>query len=101
MEEGGCPHKQPKMRASYDLRTDLTLAATNKMSSGQQLFGSGNLVVAGGEQENWGSHHREINPASERFEMTSCKLIVFIERLNDLKIIVTREIDGARVPFAK
>ena len=35
------------MRASYDLRADLTLLTTNKMSGGQQLFGSNNLVIAG------------------------------------------------------
>jgi len=48
------------MRASHDLRADLTLLATNKTSGGQQLFGSNNLVVAGREQENWASYHRPI-----------------------------------------
>ena len=73
----------------------------NKMSGGQQLFGSNNLVVAGSEQENWASYYREINRASERCETASCKLIVFIEPLNDLEIIGAGEIDGARAPFAK
>ena len=89
------------MRASHDLRADLTLLTTNEMSGGQQLFGSNNLVVAGREQENRTSYYREINRASERCETTSCKLIAFVEPLNDLEIIGTREIDGARVPFAK
>jgi hypothetical protein len=47
------------MRASHDLRADLTLLTANKMSGSQQLFGN-NLVVAGSEQENWAA----IKPAS-------------------------------------
>src|SRR6516162_8014845 len=89
------------MRASYDLRADLTLLTTNKMSGGQQLFGSNNLVIAGREQENRASYCRKINRASECCETPSCKLIVFVEPLNDLEIIGAGEIDGARVPFAK
>jgi hypothetical protein len=89
------------MRASYDLRADLTLLTTNKMSGGQQLFGSNNLVIAGREQENRASYYRKINRASECCETPSCKLIVFVEPLNDLEIIGAGEIDGARVPFAK
>ena len=89
------------MRASHDLRADLTLLTANKMSGSQQLFGSNNLVVAGSEQENWSPHHREINRASERCETASCKLIVLIEPLNDLEIIGAGEIDGTRAPFAK
>lgn len=89
------------MRASHDLRAHLTLLTTNKMSGGQQLFGSNNLVVAGCEQENWASYHRQINRSSERCEAASCKLIVFIEPLNDLEIISTGEIERARVPFAE
>ena len=73
----------------------------NKMSGGQHLFGSNNLVVAGREQENWAPHYREINRASERRETAGCKLIVFIKLLDDLEIIGAGEIDGARVPFAK
>jgi len=46
------------MRASHDLRADLTLLTTNKTPGGQQLLWSNNLVVAGCEQENWASHHR-------------------------------------------
>src|SRR5262249_6036495 len=86
------------MRASHDLRADLTLLTANKMSGGQQLFGSNNLVIAGSEQENWAPYYREINRASERCETASCKLIVFIEPLNDLEIIGAGEIDGARAP---
>jgi hypothetical protein len=41
------------MRARHDLCADLTLLTTNKMSGGQQLFGSNNLVIAGRQQENW------------------------------------------------
>src|SRR5262245_3880692 len=89
------------MCASHDLRADLTPLTTNKMPGGQQLFGSNNLVVAGREQENWASYHRQINRASERCETASCKPIVFIEPLNDLEIISAGEIDRARVPFAK
>src|SRR4029434_2343849 len=89
------------MRASHDLCADLTLLTTNKMSGGQQLFGSNNLVIARREQENWASYHRQINRASERCETASCKLVVFIEPSNDLEIISARKIDGARVPFAK
>jgi hypothetical protein len=48
------------MRASHDLRADLTLLTANKMSGSQQLFGSNNLVVAGSEQEN----RAAIKPAS-------------------------------------
>src|SRR6266545_2479212 len=89
------------MRARHDLRADLTLLTTNKMSGGQQLFGSNNLVIAGREQENWASYYRKINRASERCETPSCKLIVFVEPLNDLEIIGAGEINGALVPFAK
>src|SRR5262249_36462843 len=85
----------------YDLRADLTLLTTNKMSGGQQLFGSNNLVIAGREQENRASYCRKINRASECCETPSCKLIVFVEPLNDLEIIGSGEIDGGRVPFAK
>src|SRR6266436_4391546 len=77
------------------------LVTANEMSGGQQLFGSNDLVVAGRQQENWCSHYREINRASERRETAGCKLIFFIEPLNDLEIISAGEIDGARVPFAK
>src|SRR5947207_10562979 len=66
----------------------------NKMSGGQHLFGSNNLVVSGREQENWAPHYREINRASERRETAGCKLIVFIKPLNDLEIIGAGEIDG-------
>ena len=59
------------MRASHDLRADLTLLTANKMSGSQQLFGSNNLVVAGSEQENWAAYYREINRASERCETAS------------------------------
>jgi hypothetical protein len=89
------------MRASHNLRANLTLLTTNKMPGGQQLFGSNNLVVAGREHENWASYYREINRAPERCEAASCKLIVFAQPLNDLEIISSREIDGMRVPFAK
>jgi len=89
------------MRTSHDLREDLTLLTTNKMSGGQQLFGSNNLVVAGREQEKWASYLREVNRASERCKAASRKLVVLIEPLNDLEIIGAGEIDGARVPFAK
>src|SRR5258708_21094198 len=89
------------MRASYDLRADLTLLTTNKMSGGQQLFGSNNLVIAGREQENQASYYRNINRASECCETPSCKLIVFVEPLNDLEIICAGAIDGARVPFVE
>jgi hypothetical protein len=36
----------------------------NKMSGGQQLSGSNNLVVAGNQQENWAPHQpfRRIRP---------------------------------------
>src|SRR5262249_7732635 len=97
----GCSHEQPEMRTSHDLCADLTLLTTNKMSGGQQLFGSNNLVVAGREQEKWASYLREVNRASERCKAASRKLVVLIEPLNDLKIIGAGEIDGARVPFAK
>src|SRR5258708_19818768 len=86
------------MRASYDLRADLTLLTTNKMSGGQQLFGSNNLVIAGREQENRASYYRKINRASECCETPSCKLIVFVRPLNDLEIIGAGEIDGPPVP---
>ena len=89
------------MRACHGLRADLTLLTTNKMSGGQQLFGSNNLVVPGREQENWASYQREINRASERCETAGSKLIVFIEPLSDLEIIGAGEIDRARVPLAK
>src|SRR5262249_43172169 len=89
------------MRASHDLRADLTLLTTNQMSGGQQLFGSDNLVVAGRKQEKWASYLREVNRASERCKAASRKLVVLIEPLNDLEIIGAGEIDGARVPFAK
>ena len=89
------------MCASHDLRADLKLLTSDQMSGGQQLFGSNNLVVAGREQENWASHDREINRASERYETAGCELIVFIEPLNDLEVIGSGEIDGVRVPFAK
>ena len=89
------------MRGSHDLRADLTLLTTNKISGGQQLLGSNNLIVASCEQENWASYHREINQASERCETAGCELIVFIEPLNDLEIISAGEIDGTGVPFAK
>src|SRR6266550_4543723 len=84
--QGGCSQKQPEMRASHDLRADLTLLTSDKMSGGQQLFGSNNLVVAGREQEDWASHDREINRASERYETAGCELIVFIDPLNDLEV---------------
>src|SRR4029077_528345 len=76
MLEGGCSHEQPEVRASHDLRADLMPLAANKISGGQQLSGSNNLVVAGSEQENWASYYREINRASECCETASCKLIV-------------------------
>src|SRR5262245_32639074 len=98
---GGGAHEQPEMRAGRDLRADLTLLTANKTPGGQQLFGSNNLVVARREQENWASYHRQINRVSERHETASCKLIVLIEPLNDLKIISAGEIDSARVPFTK
>src|SRR5262249_10188022 len=82
------------MRTSHDLREDLTLLTTNKVSGGQQLFGSNNLVVAGPEQEKWTSYFREVNRASERCKAASRKLIVRIEPLNDLEIIGAGEIDG-------
>ena len=94
MLEGGCSHEQPEVRARHDFCTDLMPVTANKMSGGQQLFGRNNLVVAGSEQENWSSHYREINGASEGCETASCKLIVFIEPLNDLEIIGAGEIDG-------
>ena len=89
------------MRASHNVRANLTLLTTDKMPGGQQLFGSNNLVIAGREQENWALYYREINRAPERCETASCKLIVFVEPLNDLEIIGSGEIDGVRVPFAK
>ena len=89
------------MRASHNVRANLTLLSTDKMPGGQQLFGSNNLVIAGREQENWALYYREINRAPERCETASCKLIVFVEPLNDLEIIGSGEIDGVRVPFAK
>src|SRR5262245_63366304 len=89
------------MRTSHDLRADLTLLTTNKMSGGQQLFGSNNLVVAGREQEKWASYLREVNRSSECRKAASRKLVVLIEPLNDLEIIGAGEIDGACVPFAK
>ena len=64
------------MRARHDLSTDLRLLTANKMSGGQQLFENNNLVIAGREQENWASYHRQINRASERSEAASCKLVV-------------------------
>src|SRR5437763_7003922 len=89
------------MRACHGLCADLTLLTANKMSGGQQLFGSNNLVVAGNEQENWAAYHREINRASERCETASCEVIVLVEPLNDLEIIGAGEIDGTGIPFAK
>src|SRR5437667_4137652 len=89
------------MRACHGLRADLSLLTINKVSVGQQLFGSNKLVVPGREQENWASYQREINRASERRETAGSKLIVFIEPLSDLEIIGAGEIDRARVPFAK
>jgi hypothetical protein len=89
------------VRARHDLLPDLTALTANKMSGGQQLFGSNDLVVAGREQEDWATYSREINRASERRETAVCKLIVFKEPLNDLEIIGAGQIDGARVPFAK
>ena len=86
------------MRASHDFRADLTLLTTDKMSGGQQLFGSNNLVVPGRKQENWASYHRQINWASQRCEAASCKLIVFIEPLNDLEITAA---DSAAADYAE
>jgi phosphodiesterase/alkaline phosphatase D-like protein len=51
------------MRASPNVRANLTLLTTNKMPGGQQLFGSNNLVVAGREHENWASYYRVRLPA--------------------------------------
>ena len=53
MLEGGCSHEQPEVRARHDFRADLMPVTANKMSGGQQLSGSNNLVVAGNQQENW------------------------------------------------
>jgi hypothetical protein len=39
--------------------------------------------------------------SAECCETPSCKVIVFVEPLNDLEIIGAGEIDGARVRFAK
>src|SRR5215831_4198643 len=89
------------MGASHNVRANLTLLTTNKMPGGQQLIGSNNLVVASREHENWASYNREINRTPEHCETASCKLIVFVQPLNDLEIIGSREIDGVRVPFAK
>jgi len=89
------------MRARRDLRADLTRVAADEMFGGEQLFGSDDLVVAGGEQENRSSHHREIDDVSERRETARRQPIVFIEPLHDLEIIGAGEIDGARVPLAK
>src|SRR5262245_37213100 len=89
------------MGASRDLRADLTLLAADEMFGGEQLFGSDDLVVAGGEQENRSSHHRKIDDVPERCETTRRKPVVLIKPLHDLKIIGAGEIDGARVPFAK
>ena len=61
MYEDGCSHAQAEMRARHDLSTDLTLLTTNKMSGGQQLFGSNNLVIAGREQECRVVHHDKID----------------------------------------
>jgi hypothetical protein len=89
------------MGASHNVRANLTLLTTNKMPGGQQLIGSNNLVVASREHENWASYNREINRTPEHCETASCKLIVFVQPLNDLEIIGSGEIDGMRVPFAK
>src|SRR6266480_6735725 len=89
------------MGASHNVRANLTLLTTNKTPGGQQLIGSNNLVVASREHENRASYNREINRTPEHCETASCKLIVFVQPLNDLEIIGSREIDGVRVPFAK
>jgi hypothetical protein len=95
------PKNSPRCVQATISVLDLTLLTTNKMSGGQQLFGSNNLVIAGREQENRASYYRKINRASECCETPSCKLIIFVEPLNDLEIIGAGEIDGSRVPFAK
>ena len=87
------------MRAGRDLRAELL--AADKTCGREQLFGSDDLVVACREQENWASHHREIDRAAECRETARCQLIVFIEPLHDLVLISAGEIDGAHVPFAK
>ena len=84
------------MRASHNVRANLTLLSTDKMPGGQQLFGNNNLVIAGREQENWALYYREINRAPERCETASCKLIVLIEPLDDLEIISAADRQGAR-----
>src|SRR5215475_10581368 len=89
------------MGASRDLRADLTGVAADEMFGGEQLFGSDDLVVAGGEQEKRSSHHRKIDDVSERRETAGREPVVFIEPLHDLKIIGAGKIDGMRVPFAK
>src|SRR5262249_28389665 len=89
------------MRTSHYLCADLTLLTTNKMSGGQQLFGTNNLVVAGREQEKRTSYLPAANRASARCKAASRKLVVLIEPLNDLEIMGAGEIDGACVPFAK
>src|SRR5262245_64913287 len=75
LSQRGRPHEQPEMGASRDLRADLTLLAANEMFGGEQLFGSDDLVVAGGEQENRSSHHRKIDDRSEghRSELQSVR----------------------------
>src|SRR5262249_14615790 len=45
LAQRGCPHEQPEMRASRDLRAELL--AADRMSGGEQLFGGDDLGVAG------------------------------------------------------
>src|SRR5262245_65974373 len=68
LSQRGGPHEQPEMGASRDLRADLTRVAADEMFGGEQLFGSDDLVVAGGEQEHRAAHHRKIDDVSERRE---------------------------------
>src|SRR5262245_23497957 len=89
------------MRASHDLCADLTLLTANRMSGGQQLFGSNNLVVARNEQEHRAAYHRDDSRPSDRRETPRCKLSVLVEPLNDLEIIGAGEIDRTGIPFAK
>src|SRR5215471_20888911 len=79
LSQRGRPHEQPEMGASRDLRADLTRVAADEMPGGEQLFGSDDLVVAGGEQENRSSHHRKIDNVSERRETARREPVVFVE----------------------
>jgi hypothetical protein len=101
IQEGACSHEQAEVGARQDHLPDLTALAANKTSGGEQLFGSNDLIFAGGDEENWAPNSREINWASKGGETACRKLIVFIQRSNDLQIISPGQVDRPRVPFKK